>query len=179
MQDRFVLTGAPGSGKTTLLARLRGPGISTVDEPARQILAEQRTFGGRAVPERDPGLFVELLLSRALYEYRRHADTTRCVLFDRGLPDVVAYARLFGLPCDGALAAARRHRYNARVFLLPARAEIYRQDEERRMTFTQARRFGETIREAYEELGYAIVELPPGTPDEQAESLLAQLPPSG
>ena len=176
MQNYFVLTGAPGSGKTTVLDRLRPLGQTVVAEPARQILAEQRSFGGCAVPERNPGLFVELLLSRALYEHRRHAGGIQPVLFDRGLPDVIAYARLFGLPCDGPVAAARRHRYNAQVFLLPAQEDIYRQDEERRMTFAQARRFGETIRKIYEELGYAIVALPPGTPDERAQALAAQLP---
>ena len=128
------------------------------------------------MPERDPGLFVELLLSRALYEYRRHADSRRPVLFDRGLPDVIAYARLFGLPDSGALAAARRHRYNPRVFLLPAQEGIYRQDDERKMTFAEAHAFGEIIRQAYEELGYAVVELPEGMPDERAGALLAQLP---
>lgn len=176
MQNYFVLTGAPGSGKTTILNRLQSLGRTVVAEPARQILAEQRSFGGRAIPERNPDLFVELLLSRALYEYRRHASGTQPVLFDRGLPDVIAYARLFGLPCDGPIAAARRHRYNAQVLLLPAEEEIYRQDEERRMTFAQARRFGEIIREAYEELGYAIIALPPGPPDERAQALLSQLP---
>ena len=176
MQNYIVLTGAPGSGKTTVLDRLQSLGQTVVAEPARQILAEQRSFGGRAVPERNPDLFVELLLSRALYEYRRHTGGTHTVLFDRGLPDVIAYARLFGLPCDGTVAAAQRYRYNAQVLLLPAQEDIYRQDEERRMTFAQARRFGEIIREAYEELGYAVTTLPPGTPDERARALLSQLP---
>ena len=181
MTDRIadnciVVTGAPGAGKTTLLDCVHALGRPVVAEAARQILAEQRSFGGRAVPEHDPGLFVELLLSRALYEYHRHAGCRRPVLFDRGLPDVIAYARLFGLPDSGALAAARRHRYNRLVFLLPAHEGIYRQDDERKMTFTEARDFGETIREVYEELGYAAVAVPAGTPDERASALLAQLP---
>src|SRR3546814_10233995 len=38
-----------------------------VHPPARQILAEQRSIGGAGVPDRNPALFTELLLSRALY----------------------------------------------------------------------------------------------------------------
>ena len=41
----FILTGAPGSGKTTILDRL-GNEFRCVNEPAREILAEQRATGG-------------------------------------------------------------------------------------------------------------------------------------
>ena len=69
--DYHLLTGAPGSGKSTLLAELRERGYPTVDEPARQILAEQRSFDGNGVPERSPELFTELLLSRAIAWFER------------------------------------------------------------------------------------------------------------
>lgn len=175
MENYFVLTGAPGSGKTTVLSALEGLGMAVVDEPARQILAEQRSIGGLGVPERDAGLFTQLLLSRSLYQHRHHSESRGPVLFDRGLPDVIGYARLFGKPVEAATAAAHRYRYNRAAFLVPALAEIYRCDDERRMNFEAARAFGETIRGAYEALGYDIVELPRTSPDARARFILEQI----
>jgi predicted ATPase len=61
----FIITGSPGSGKSTILRELKNIAVTVIDEPARQILAEQRSFGGNGVPENDPVLFTELMLSRA------------------------------------------------------------------------------------------------------------------
>src|SRR3546814_13031662 len=119
MDHYVVLTGAPGSGKTTVLNALRQLGIATVDEPARQILAEQRSIGGAGVPDRNPALFTELLLSRALYAHRRHSDSEGPLLFDRGLPDVIGYARRFGAPAEAATAAAPSYRNTRTEFLAP------------------------------------------------------------
>ena len=63
----FILTGAPGSGKTAVLNRLRDQ-FTCVDEPAREILAEQRSTGGRGTWDQDPSLFVHLLLQRSIDE---------------------------------------------------------------------------------------------------------------
>ncbi|HEY9537939.1 MAG TPA: AAA family ATPase [Kiloniellaceae bacterium] len=175
MDHYFVLTGAPGSGKTTVLNALRQLGIATVDEPARQILAEQRSIGGAGVPDRNPALFTELLLSRALYAHRRHSDSEGPLLFDRGLPDVIGYARLFGAPAEAATAAARRYRYNRTAFLAPALPEIYCRDDERTMSFEAARDFGEMIRGGYKTLGYEIVELPRAAPGARAGFMLARM----
>jgi predicted ATPase len=38
----FILTGAMGAGKSTVLKELRKLKLTCVDEPARQLLAEQR-----------------------------------------------------------------------------------------------------------------------------------------
>ena len=51
----YVLTGAPGSGKTAILDRLRAE-FRCVDEPAREVLAEQRASGGRGTWDQDPSL---------------------------------------------------------------------------------------------------------------------------
>jgi len=41
-QHYYVLTGAMGAGKSTLLKQLRDLGYATIDEPAREIIAQQR-----------------------------------------------------------------------------------------------------------------------------------------
>src|SRR3954451_11509913 len=91
----FVLTGGFGSGKSTLLERLRSRGIRGIAEPARQILAEQRSIQGNGVPDKDPPLLVELMLSRMLSAYRRSERSVGPVVFDRGIPVLLGYAELF------------------------------------------------------------------------------------
>src|SRR5262245_16259296 len=135
-------------------------GFLGVNEPAREILAEQRATGGSGVYDKDPRLFCHLMLERAIADYERLADAGEPAFFDRGIPDMVGYAEIFGLDPSAALAASRRYRYDDVVFALPAWPEIYVTDGERKMTFESARAFGDRVREVYLDLGYRIVEVP-------------------
>jgi predicted ATPase len=130
----FILTGAPGSGKTAILSRLIDE-FRCVDEPAREVLAEQRATGGRGRWDQDPALFVDLLLERSIVKYeigRRSGDT---VIFDRGVPDCVVYAILAETDLAPSLAALNLYRYQPHVFFLEPWSAIYETDEGRIMTF--------------------------------------------
>lgn len=175
----YVLTGAPGTGKSALLELLRRQSLDCVDEPARQILAEQRSFGGNGLPDRDPALFVELMLSRAVFERRKPRPADRPVFFDRGLPDLIAYALLYGLDDAPTRNAAHKYRYNPTVFFAPPWQDIYSQDEERRMTYGQACDFGERMRAAYQGLGYTLLELPRESPEDRTQFILDTVAASG
>jgi predicted ATPase len=107
---RFVITGAPGSGKTPLIQALMREGFLGVEEPARAILAEQRATGGTGVYDKDPRLFCDLMLQRAIADYERLTDACESAFFDRGIPDMVGYAEIFGLDPAAAQAASRRYR---------------------------------------------------------------------
>jgi predicted ATPase len=132
VKDRFfLLTGAFGSGKFTLLQHLQLRGIGVVVEPARPILAEQRSVQGNGLPERDPRLFVELMFSRMLDTYQQSDPLLGPILFDRGIPDILAYAALFGFGLPPDENAAHLYRYNPDVFIAPAWEQIYCTDDER------------------------------------------------
>jgi predicted ATPase len=168
----FVLTGAFGSGKSTVLELLRLRGMQVIVEPARQILAEQRSIQGNGVPERDPRLFVELMLSRMLSTYGQSDSRPGPRLFDRGIPDILAYARLFGFDLPAAEKAATLYRYNTKVFIAPFWEEIYCTDEDRRVPSSVAREFGGHVRAIYERLDYTLVDLPCSSAEDRAEFIL-------
>ena len=167
-ENRIIITGAMGSGKSTLLRSLRALGYECVDEPARQIIAEQRSINGCGIWDRDPRLFVELMLSRALFQFELRAGSAKPIFFDRGIPDNLVYAAGFGFEFEAGWNAARRYRAHNTVFFTPAWEEIYAQDDERTMSFAAAKQFGEDLREVYLTLGYSVVEVPRAEPVERA-----------
>jgi len=171
----FLLTGAFGSGKSTLLERLRLRGVRAVVEPARPILAEQRSIQGNGLPDRDPRLFVELMLSRMLNNYGQNCTGPGPILFDRGVPDILAYAKLFGFDFPPGESAAKLYRYNPHVFIAPAWEQIYRTDDERTVPFSVARDFGSDVRAIYARLGYTLIDLPCVSVDERADFMLHHL----
>lgn len=137
MNQFYILTGAPGSGKTSMLVELAKRGFPVIDEPARGVLAQQRLIDGEGVYDKNPLLFKELMLSRMLYDYE-NAPKYDLVFFDRGLPDLIAYSKCFSLDIGSELKASRKNRYNSTVFFAPAWEQIYRNDDERQITFEAA-----------------------------------------
>ena len=142
-KNLFVITGPPGSGKTPIVRQLVALGFTGVPEPAREVIAEQRAIRGEGIYDRNPQLFLNLMLSRAVADFRHKSGASRPVFFDRGIPDQIGYAELFGLDASDAANAATVHRYNDLVFALPSWPDIYVTDSERRMTFEAAKAFGE------------------------------------
>ena len=163
----FILTGAPGSGKTAVLGRL-GNEFRCVDEPAREVLAEQRATGGSGTWDRDASLFVHLLLQRSIEKYamaRRSGDT---VIFDRGIPDCIVYAVRAGADPTPSLEAADAYRYQPHVLFLEPWNDIYETDEERIMSFDDTVSFSQALRDVYERSGYTLVDVPRDSIDDRA-----------
>ncbi len=173
MSERYVLTGGFGSGKTTILEILAAEGITVVPEFARAILAEQRAINGDGAPERNPQKFLALMVERALDDHAGNASA----LFDRGLPDLIAYAQIFELDETHIRALADTHRYAPRVFFLPSWEEIYTTDDERHATFEESHAFGELVRDIYSQLGYEVVDVPKDTPSARARFVSEMLNP--
>jgi predicted ATPase len=168
MTKNIVITGAMGSGKSTVLQLLKAQGFNVVPEPAREVLAEQRSIRGDGVPEQNPKLFTQLLLSRAIYQYKQMQATHDIVIFDRGIPDNIAYAQLFNLDYAPAHQATKLYPYDTNVFIFPAWEEIYATDDERTMSFDAAKAFGDNVQKIYKEYGYNLIEVPCISPDERA-----------
>jgi predicted ATPase len=174
--DRFfVLTGGPGSGKSTLIGALERVGYSVSPEAGRGVIRDQMAIGGQALPWGDRQAFAELMLSGEMRSYRIAQAGTGPVFFDRGVPDVVGYLRLSGLPVTPAVEkAARVFRYNPHVFVAPPWPEIFRQDEERKQDVEEAVRTYETMKTVYGAYDYSLIELPRAGVEERLRFVIAR-----
>lgn len=168
MNNNIIITGTMGSGKSSLINALMKRGIRTVPEPARDILKEQREINAAGVPEKNPSLFTQLLLSRFTANYASMINNKTKTLFDRGIPDVIAYANLFNLNNTLYKKAAKLMPYHKTVFILPYWPEIYENDSERKMTLQQALDFDIDLRKIYTDLDYNLIEVPKVSPQNRA-----------
>lgn len=172
----FVVTGGPGSGKTTLLDALAAKGLRTVPESGRAIIRTQLAIGGTALHWQDRSTFAELMLDREIRNYEDHAGLDAPIFFDRGLPDLVGYARLCGLSGkEHFRRAAALYRYADPVFLTPPWCDIYANDTERTQDWDEAVRTFEAMRTAYADCGYQTVELPLACVEERVAFVLHEI----
>ncbi len=167
----YILTGPPGAGKTTLLQALSEQ-VTTLPEAARRVLTEERITGGTATGEQDPQAFVARMAAVQIKDYKNADGLT---LFDRGLPDLLAFCTYYRIADDAVRKASEAHRYRPHVFFLPAWKEIYQQDQERRLDFQGAKAFGALTRQGYLEMGYDLIDVPSGPVQARADFVRSRL----
>lgn len=157
----YVVTGGPGMGKTALLNELERLNCTCVEESGRKIIIDELQCGGKALPWEDRALFARAMFNCALKDFKTHETSLAPVCFDRGIPDVIGYLKLCGLPVpEDMLSASKALRYNQKVFITPPWAEIYRNDAERKQSFSEAVATYEVMKTVYADLGYVLIELP-------------------
>ncbi len=157
----FVVTGGPGSGKSTLIDALEQLGYGRSVEAGRGIIQDQVAIDGHALPWDDRVLFAEMMLCWEMRSYRMAQLRSGPVIFDRGVPDVLAYLRLIGSPVPSHMQrAAETFRYHRRVFIAPPWREIFHPDRERKQDFDEAVRTYESLVATYTSCGYELIELP-------------------
>ena len=175
--DRFVMiSGCSGSGKSSLLEELAARGFDTCAEPGRQIVKEQQSIGGDALPWANATQFVALVISRAMHQMVTAARNAQRTFFDRGIVDAVTALERLDLPVPAHYRTAlHRYRYNRKVFLSPPWPEIFCNDGERRHPFEEAAAECTALEAAYACHGYDIVLLPKLAVAARADFILAQL----
>ena len=157
----FVITGGPGAGKTTLVEALARAGLRIMPEAGRTVIQDQAAIDGPGRPSIDPLLFAELQLAHDLTRHREARNGEGITIFDRGIVDVIGYLRLLGRETPvHFIEAARRFRYDRRVFVAPPWAAIYANDAERTQDFAEAVATHAAVTAAYVEAGYDLIDLP-------------------
>lgn len=171
--SRIVITGGPGSGKTSLIEALAALGHAVEPEAGRKVIRAQQAVGGNALPWADRAGFANLMLDSDIAAYRRSEMSGVPVFFDRGIPDIVGYLDLCGLPVpEGLDAAARAHRYDPVVFIAPVWPEIFSQDAERMQSIDEAARTHAAMVRTYPHYGYSLIELPKRSVKERMDFIL-------
>lgn len=177
MSERFfVVTGGPGSGKTSLIEALADRGFRHAPEAGRAIIRDQIRIGGDALPWGDRALFAEAMLVWEIRSWNLMHGGEGPAIFDRGVPDVIGYLELCGLPVPGHLhRAAAIFRYAPTVFVAPPWPEIFVRDAERRQSFAEAEATHAAMLRAYAAAGYETLELPRATVAERADFVAARV----
>ncbi len=172
---RYILTGAPGAGKTVLLRALERAGHAVVEEAATDVIALAQAEGA-AEPWTDPS-FVDAIVT--LQKQREARAVGDLVFFDRSPVCALALARFLGHPVSPLLRAeldriAAESFYQRRVFLVRGLGFIT-PTAARRISLEDAQAFERAHEEAYAELGYDLIPIPPGPPADRAATVLSAL----
>lgn len=167
-----VISGCSGGGKSTILSELQRRGYRVVLEPGRQIVKEQAIIEGDALPWTNLHKFLDLALSRYLYQFNSQDEKSSLVFFDRGIVD----ALLLDQPQPQYFQkAAHRFRYNQLVFLVPPWEEIFTGDSERKHGFNAAKKEFEDLLQKYKDYGYETVLIPKIPVKERVDFILEKL----
>ncbi|MCU7727582.1 AAA family ATPase [Actinoplanes sp. KI2] len=155
----YILTGTPGSGKTAILRQLEADGHAVVEEAATDVIALGQALGDPR-PWETAG-FAERILD--LQRRRRRiaeAYGAEVVFFDRSPVCTLALCRYAELPVPAGLLDAVDG-YERTAFLV-RNLGFVEPTAARRITFEQSIGFERIHERAYRELGFELVEVPPG-----------------
>lgn len=168
----YVLTGGPCAGKTTLIFELEKRGHPVVAEGARLIIDEKLAAGetiGQIVTH--PDWLISVV--RRVRDMHLEVPKNEQYFFDRGVPDSLAYYKLNQAESDDEFREALGAVRYRKVFLLDLIDFV--NDEARSETPEQAMILHGLIREAYEDQGYELVEVPVMPVAERADFILSNL----
>lgn len=169
------MTGAPGAGKTALLRALELEGVAVVEEAATDVIALEQARGVDA-PWESPD-FIDRVL--ALQQRREAVVDAQLTVLDRSPVCTLALARYLGRPISPALRSeleriTRERPYDPRVLFVELLDRI-EPTAARRITLEESRSFEAVHRQAYCQLGFDLVSLPPLPVDARVQSALLTL----
>jgi predicted ATPase len=164
-----------------LLRRLETMGFAVVEEAATDVIALEQARGV-AEPWLDEG-FVDAVAALQRRRLATAGERTGPVpgvqVYDRSPVCTLALARFQGRACSASLGAelariAADAVYQRRVLFVRGLGFVTH-TEARRIGLEDALRFERIHEETYRELGYELLDVPPGPVDERAERVRALL----
>ena len=161
MNKRILFTGGPGTAKTTVINKLINKGRFCFEESSREIINDFKKKGIDQLFLSNPIRFSELLLKSRIQQFIE-ADkiNNKCVFFDRGIPDIIAYLNFKNTNYSNEfVAASNDYRYD-KVFIFKPWKEIYMNDYERYESYEELVSINNHIEDCYLNLGYNLIEVP-------------------
>lgn len=168
----YVITGNPSSGKTKTIQNLEKLGHLVVQEVARKLINDELKQG-ITIEEirRDEKEFNQKVLQMKIKNEERISENRLC-FFDRGIPDSIAYSRLYSEDTTPAIKASMKRRYAGIFHLDPLK---YEKDYARLEDSSTSQQLDQLIYTAYKELNYSIVPVPVMSVEERVEFILGKI----
>lgn len=173
---KIIITGGPGVGKTTTINLLKKDGTHVIDEVPRDIIAAEQKKKlenpayNPVVPWTQIEEFQKLVIAEQLARENSIPNDFHTVLLDRSLVDIFGYCKIAGIqPPQQLLELVKKAGYSKVIFL--EQLGTYATDTERKEDVELAKKIHAEILNAYKELGFEIIIVPPfeGKPEERAE----------
>lgn len=157
---RYILTGAPGAGKTAVLRLLEINGHTVVEEAATDIIALEHAHGHE---QRHDHAFIDKIITLQRQRSVRAAENAT-VFFDRSPVCTLALSRYLGLSASPALIrevdrVLTQGVYEPTVFFI-RNLGFVEPTSARRITFEDSLVFERFHEQAYNELGFQLIEVP-------------------
>ena len=151
-----VVTGAPSSGKTTLIRELERAGYRVIHEVARGYIETQMEKGLTLEEIRADKRSFENRILHTKIAIEAELPKDQVIIFDRAIPDSIAYFELAGLDTKEAIEKSPRNRY-AKVFLMD---QLHYQIDYARIEDSQtSARLDQSLERSYRILGYKVTRI--------------------
>jgi len=171
----FIITGAPSTGKSSVVNELIKRGYVCHDEIARQVIKENQGKNNNLLPWVDMLAFSDEVYSRMEKLVASLGNDTLCFL-DRSMVDLIGYMNFANQEAPVRYAeGAKKAGYSPDVFYMPFWKDIFANDEQRLESTEEAMKIDKSLRSAYTDLGFNLVEVPIGSIEERVDYILEQL----
>ena len=175
---RFIITGAPGAGKTAIVRQLELDGFSIVEEAATDLIAAAQAQG-TAQPWTHPS-FIDVIANlqrdrqiRASYQPDEVQFHDRCAVCTAALAVYLGYP--FSPFLGSELERVKKEAIYQRSVFFIRNLGFITPTEARRISFEETVRFEKIHEETYQDLGFELVSIEPGSLAERVSLIKAAI----